>query len=97
MSGASRANFELSIVLPLGVIANQLMKVEADLRFLNAKISAYSSEFPGGAMAGQAAAGLEKINESLETIRAVVAEFEADIQPRSVRADASRGRTDRDD
>ena len=48
-------------------------------------------------MAGQAAAGLEKINESLETIRAVVAEFEADIQPRSVRADASRGRTDRDD
>jgi hypothetical protein len=54
MSHPSPANFELSIVLPLGVVANQLMKVEADLRFLNAKTTAYAGEHPGGARSANA-------------------------------------------
>jgi len=72
MSDPSPANFELSIVLPLGVIANQLLKVEADLRFLNAKTATYASERPSGAMAGQVTARLERINEALEVIRGLV-------------------------
>jgi hypothetical protein len=93
----SPANFDLSIVLPLGVVANQLMKVEADLRFLNAKTSAYAGEHPGDDMAAHVAARLEKINEALEVIRALVSDIEADIQPRSTNARSLKARSDRDD
>jgi len=75
-------------VLPLGVVANQLMKVEADLRFLNAKRAAYASEGPGGEAAAQVAARLERINETLEAIRVLVLEIETDMRP---------ARSDRDD
>jgi hypothetical protein len=88
MRDSSRANFELSIVLPLGVVANQLMKVEADLRFLNAKRATYASEGLGREAAAQVAARLERINEALEAIRALVVDIETDVQP---------ARTDRDD
>ena len=44
MIEASPANLELTIVLPLGVVANQLMRIEADLRFLNMKALAYAKE-----------------------------------------------------
>jgi hypothetical protein len=97
MSDPSPANFELSIVLPLGVIANQLLKLEADLRFLNAKTSTYASERPDGAMAGQVTARLERINEALEVIRSLVADIETDIQPRSADARSLKARKDRDD
>jgi hypothetical protein len=97
MSDFSRANIELSIMLPLGVVANQLMKVEADLRFLNAKTAAYASEGPGGEVAAQVAARLEKINEALEAIRVLVLEIETDIQPRAANARSLKGRSDRDD
>jgi hypothetical protein len=91
------ANFELSIVLPLGVVANQLLKVEADLRFLNAKISGYAGEGPAGSVAGQAAAQLEKIHEALELIRGLVSDIETDIQPSSANARPHKARIDRDD
>ena len=85
MSETSPANFELAIVLPLGVVANQLMKLEAELRFLNAKTSKYASEPPGSAMAAQVAARIEKINEALEVIRTLVSDIAIDIQPRSAK------------
>jgi hypothetical protein len=97
MSNLSPANVELSILLPLGVVANQLMKVEADLRFLNAKTSAYASERPSGEMAAHVAARLEKINEALEVIRGLVSDIEKDIQPRSLNAKSLTARADRDD
>jgi hypothetical protein len=97
MSDPSPVNVELSIVLPLGVIANQLMKVEADLRFLNAKTSAYTSRHLGNDTAGQVAARLEKIHELLEAIRALVADIETDIQPRSANPRSLKARADRDD
>jgi hypothetical protein len=96
MSEASPANFELAIVLPLGVIANQLMKLEADLRFLNAKTSKYASEPPGTAMAGQVAARIEKINEALEVIRTLVSDIAIDFQA-SAGKKSPKMRTDRDD
>jgi hypothetical protein len=91
------ANFELSFVLPLGVIANQLLKVEADLRFLNAKTSIYANGGPGGAVAAQAAGQLEKIDETLEVIRGLVSDIEADIHPTPASAKSLKARTDRDD
>jgi hypothetical protein len=97
MSDPLPVNVELSIVLPLGVVANQLMKVEADLRFLNAKTSAYASRRLGGETAGQVAARLEKINEALEVIRGLVADIETDTQPRPAGTKSLKARADRED
>lgn len=97
MSEPSQANFELSIVLPLGVVANQLLKIEADLRFLNAKTAAYAHQRSGGELARQVAARLEKINELLEVIRTLVVDIETEYQPGSEKARSLKARTDRDD
>jgi hypothetical protein len=37
MTEASSANLQMAIALPLGVVSNQLMRIEADLRLLNMK------------------------------------------------------------
>ena len=83
MTEASPANLELAIALPLGVVANQLMRIETDLRFLNMKASAYASELENGNLAAKIAGGLERINEALDLIRGLVADMEANIQPTS--------------
>ena len=63
MTEPSPANLELSIALPLGVVANQLARIEADLRFLSMKASAYVNERESGQLAAKVAGGLERINE----------------------------------
>lgn len=97
MNEPAPVNVELSIALPLGVIANQLMRVEADLRLLNAKTSAYASQNLGSTTAGQVAARLEKINEALEVIRGLISDIETDIQPKSSGNRSLKARSDRDD
>jgi hypothetical protein len=82
---ASTENLELSISLPLGAVANQLMRIEADLRFLNMKALAYAKEGENAGPARQIAARLEKINEALDRIRGLVSDIEADVQPRPAR------------
>jgi hypothetical protein len=72
MTEASRASQELEIVLPLGVIANQLMKIEADLRFLNMKALMHTAERENRDLSAQVTAHLEKINEALDLIRGLV-------------------------
>jgi hypothetical protein len=90
----SSANFELAVVLPLGVAANQLMKVESELRFLNAKLSRYGQE--RGSARGEAAARLEKMSEAVDAIRQLIEEIQTDIQPQASGA-KSRTRADRED
>jgi hypothetical protein len=105
MTEASPANLELAIALPLGVVANQLMRIETDLRFLNMKALAYANERENGALAAKVAGGLEKINGALDLIRGLVADIEANIQPPSVSQAGTSSRnpasrkpfTDRDD
>ncbi len=105
MTEASPANLELAIALPLGVIANQLMRIETDLRFLNMKALACANERENGDLAAKIAGGLEKINGALDLIRGLVADMEDNIQPTSASSpgNSSRGlasrkpSTDRDD
>jgi hypothetical protein len=85
---------ELAITLPLGVVANQLTRVEADLRFLSMKASAFADERENGELAAKASGGLERINEALDSIRGLVADMAANIQPRPVRT-SSRERASR--
>jgi hypothetical protein len=89
------SSVELSIALPLGVVANQLMKIEADLRLLSVKAGIDGREHAGAS--SQIGARLEKINESLETIRSLIADIERDLQPPSTQTAARRRRDDRDD
>ena len=97
MSNSSAANVELAIVLPLGVVANQLLKVEADLRFLSAKAGLHAQDRGAAGLASQVAARLEQINETLEAIRALIADMETDLQPKSAGAASRQRRDDRDD
>jgi hypothetical protein len=94
MTESSPANLELAIALPLGVVANQLTRVEADLRFLSMKASAFADERENGELAAKASGGLERINEALDSIRGLVADMAANIQPRPVRT-SSRERASR--
>lgn len=84
MSNASSANLEMAIILPLGVAANQLMKIEADLRLLNIKALDFVREHASGRHTGLIEAKLENIHEALDSIRGLVSDIEADIHPWSV-------------
>jgi hypothetical protein len=90
------ANVELAFALPLGVIANQLMRMESDLRFLSAKASGESEGRDNPMLSAQIAARVEQINETLESIRMLVAEIEQNLQPKSTGA-SKRRRDDRED
>lgn len=79
----SSANLELAIALPLGVVANQLVRMEADLRFLNMKALNYAKQRESGVLGAQIAGHLEQINESLDLIRGLISDIEADMRPRS--------------
>jgi hypothetical protein len=95
MTEPSAANLELAIALPLGAVANQLTKIEADLRFLSIKASAYAGERGNGELAAKAAGGLEKIIEALDLIRGVVADFQAGIQAAGTAGKSARERASR--
>jgi hypothetical protein len=90
------ATVELAFALPLGVIANQLMRMESDLRFLSAKISGESEGHDNPVLNAQIAARVEQINEALESIRVLMAEIERNLQPNATGA-SKRRREDRED
>jgi hypothetical protein len=95
MTGTSAANLEMAIVLPLGVVANQLMRIEADLRLLNMKALDFAKERESGRHAGLIEARLENINEALDSIRSLLSDIAADIRPKP--PDMTRTSIDRDD
>jgi len=77
----SSASVELGIVLPLGVVANQLMKIEADLRFLNMRAQDHARDGGHEALAGDMAGHLELITESLDRIRELICDLQTDSRP----------------
>ena len=96
MSDRPPASVELAIALPLGAVAKQLMRVESDLRFLSAKTFADPQHRGDAGRAAEVVSRLEQINETLEAIRALIADIERELQPNPARA-AARRRDDRDD
>jgi hypothetical protein len=81
MTEASSASVELALVLPLGVVVNQLLRTEAHLRLLNMKTLDFASERSTEGFAGPIALRLEQIHETLDSIRGLVANIEADLRP----------------
>lgn len=80
MTDASPTNWQLTILLPLDVVANQLMRTEADLRFLDMKALVYARQREDRGLAAQIAERLEKIGEALDRIRDLVSDLTADTQ-----------------
>jgi hypothetical protein len=89
MTNSSAATVELAIMLPLGVVANQLKRIETDLRFLNMKALGYAEERVSGTVGAQISVRLEQINEALDLIRGLAADFGADVLPKSASAVAA--------
>ena len=86
MTEASSASFEMAINLPLGVLANQLMRIEADLRLLNMKALSCTRERENQRLTGGIEARLDNITETLESIRELVSDIEDCLRPRSTDA-----------
>lgn len=82
------------MVLPLGVVEHQLMRIEADLRQLNMKALDLATERENAPHTRLVEARLEKINEALDSIRVLVANIAADLHPQESK---QKPRTDRDD
>jgi hypothetical protein len=98
MTEAISANLEMAIALPLGVAANQLVKIEANLRLLNRKVEDFAKERDNGRLAGLIEGKLDNINELLDSIRCIVSNIEADIQASAADESADRkARPEQDD
>ena len=92
MTERPSANLEMALVLPLGVIANQLMRIEADLRLLNMKAVDLARERESGRHTGLIEARLERINEALDAIRSLVGgDPELNRQPQRAAGDTRAG------
>jgi hypothetical protein len=80
MSEGFPANLDMTIALPLGVVANQLVKIEANLRLLDEKVEDFAKQRDNGRLAGLLEGKLDDINELLDSIRCIVSNIQADIQ-----------------
>lgn len=78
MPNESPASLDLALTLPLGVMARQLFKIEADLRSLN--MTALGVCRGGGVGGAPVAARLEEIHDALDRIRALLRDLEVDIR-----------------
>ena len=94
MTEASSANFEMSINLPLGVLANQLMRIEADLRLLNMKALRCARERENQRPTGGIEARLDSINATLESIRDLVSDIEDCLQQKAADVDEPQSNKD---
>ena len=81
MTQESSADWEFSIVLPLGAVANQLQKIEAQLRLLNMKALNFAREREGHALRVVAVDRLEQISDTLDSVASLVSDIQADISP----------------
>jgi hypothetical protein len=97
MTDAVAGNVEMAIVLPLGVVGKQLMRIESELRLLNMKAVNVVMQRDDGHHTASITATLETINASLDSIRQLVAEFGADIHPLRSAASRRNRYTNRDD
>jgi hypothetical protein len=75
MAKASSAELELAIVLPLGVVAHQLMRIEAQMRHVNMKALDLAREDEYRGAAALIEGKLENISEALDAIRGLVADL----------------------
>ena len=95
----------MTLALPLDVVANKLQRIDEELRLLNMKVLALDQERESGGLHGSIGARLERIHDTLDSIRARLSRLDADAQPTRDGTDSSvddsvayrKPRPDRDD
>jgi hypothetical protein len=79
-SPASQVDWEMALGLPLGVLANKLIKIEGELRFLAMKAAEQSGE--DRAKSTQSIdAKIETMHQALESIHSLLARLQSDFHP----------------
>jgi len=81
MTQTTSPNWDVALILPLGVVAGQLLKIGAQLRQLNMKALDLAALHSGGP-AGEVGARLDHISEELESIARLVSVMQSDLRPR---------------
>ena len=81
MTQGASAEWEMAVVLPLGVVASQLRRIETQLRLLNMKALDLARERENRALRGPVEARIEEIHDALGSIAGLVADIEADLRP----------------
>jgi hypothetical protein len=94
MKEGSSGNLEMAIVLPLGVVGHQLMRIEADLRLLHMKASHFAGDRENAPQTRLIEARFEQISEALDSIRTLVEDIAAELHPQPSKR---KPRLDRDD
>ena len=91
-------DWETTMVMPLGVIANQLVKIEGDLRFLCMKAVEHSGDDDTRSTKA-IDARLELIYGALESISALLGRLQGEIHPKAnnVKSVSHKAAPDRDD
>lgn len=82
MTQPPSTNWEMTLSLPLGVVDNQLRKVEEQLRALNMKAVDFGEKCEDRPLRRTVAARLEKISGLADSIADLVARIDVDSQPR---------------
>ncbi len=82
MSQPVSSSWEFTLSLPLGVVDNQLRKVEEQLRALNMKAVDFGEKCDDRPLRLLVTARLEKISGLVDSIAALVTRIDADIQAR---------------
>jgi hypothetical protein len=77
----SQTDWEMTMVMPLGALANQLVKIEGDLRFLSMKAAEHSGA-DDSSCAKSVDARLELIYDVLESIHSILGKLQADLHPK---------------
>ena len=97
MTDQSMSSLELTVGLPLDVVADKLRRLETELRVLNMKAITAAAETNG--LGARMETRVDAIYEALDSIRRLVSDIEADIQPNSATGPALKGKlkADRDD
>ncbi|HWW29837.1 MAG TPA: hypothetical protein VNY80_07480, partial [Steroidobacteraceae bacterium] len=84
-----------TIVLPLDVAHNKLIKIEEELRQLNMKVLSFGQERESGHLSDLIEPRLESLHETLDAIRERLSDLNSDIQP--TREGDRKSQLDRDD
>jgi len=87
MTHTPSSQWEISIVLPLGVIANQLMKAEEQLRLLNMQRLEIANRPENARIHNLIESKAEHIHRTLDSIRGLISDIQTDMNPKRRKPD----------
>jgi hypothetical protein len=81
MADKTSAHIEMTIALPLDVVASKLVRIEEELRHLSRRTLSFEVEREEGSLAKLIAVRLDNIRDSLDSIRTLLSVLEDDAEP----------------